>query len=50
LAAESPPPSGDSKLILVYNNDLDRLSIFASMPTSLLHFQLKRSRFLSLLI
>ncbi len=35
---------------LSYDNDLDQISVFASMPTSLLHSQLKHSRFLSLLI
>ena len=34
----------------MYNIDLDRLLIFASMTTSLLHSQLKRSCFLSFLI
>jgi hypothetical protein len=38
------------KKLYVYNNDLDWLSIFASMPVSLLHFQLNRSGLLSLLI
>ncbi len=35
---------------LVYDNDLDQLSKFASTPNSLLHFQLKILHFLSLLI
>jgi hypothetical protein len=35
---------------LVYDNDLYQLSKFASAPNSLLHFQLKRLLFLSLLI
>jgi hypothetical protein len=37
-------------LILLYDNDLDQLSIFASTPTYLLHFWLKRLSFLSLFI
>jgi hypothetical protein len=37
-------------LISMYNNDLDRLLILASTQTSLLHFQLKRLHFFSLLI
>jgi hypothetical protein len=38
------------KTLYVYNNDLDQLSIFASMPVSLLHFQLNCSGLISLLI
>ncbi len=32
-------------MLQLYNNDLDPLSIFAYMPTSLLQFHLKRSHF-----
>jgi hypothetical protein len=39
-----------SLLNQLYNNDLDQLLRFTSMPTSLLQSQLKHSRFLSLLI
>ncbi len=35
---------------LVYDNDLDQLSKFASAPTTLLHFQFKSLHFLSLII
>jgi hypothetical protein len=36
-------------LMYVYDNDLDRLLIFTSMTTSLLHSKLKHLHFLSLL-
>jgi hypothetical protein len=38
------------KKLLIYDNDLDQLSIFPSMTTSLLHSHLKCTRFLLLLI
>ncbi len=38
------------KYNIIYNNDIDQLSLFASTPTSLLHSQSKCLCFLSLLI
>jgi hypothetical protein len=38
------------QFVIVYDNDLDQLSIFASMTTYLLHSKLKRSHFISLSI
>ncbi len=38
------------KYNIMYNNDIDQLSLFASTPTDLLHSQSKRLCFLSLLI
>jgi hypothetical protein len=43
-------PGGQLFLYFLYDNDLERLSIFTSMTTSLLYSYLKSLRFLSLLI